>query len=101
MAARNRDMVERGDWRTGDQASLNALIWRGKLRPSAADWGIMRPFAPPYFYYRPDRAPVIGHFAGDIAVKRHIWTYPGKPVELSFPEGQDPYEDETVASAVA
>jgi hypothetical protein len=101
MAARHPGMVERGDWRTGDQATLNALIWRGRLKVDAADWSIMRPFAPPYHYYRPTRAPVVGHFAGDISVKRHIWSYPGVPIPLRFPEGQDPFEDELVASAVA
>lgn len=101
MAARYPEMVERGDWRTGDQASLNALVFRGRLKVEAADWGIMRPFAPPYHYYRPDRAPVVGHFAGDAAIKRHIWSYPGAAVPIAFPEGQDPFEDEAVRSAVA
>ena len=93
MAARYREMVERGDWQTGDQATLNAIVFRGQLKVNAADWRIMRPFSPPYHYYNPSRAPVISHFSGDGAVKRNIWTYPGDPVKLQFLPGENPVEN--------
>lgn len=93
MAAKHKKMTERGDWRTGDQATLNTLIYRGWLQAKPLEWHLVRPFAPPYYFYDPRRAPVISHFSGDPQVKRNIWSFPGEPVKLHFPRGDDPFQN--------
>lgn len=102
MAARFPDLVAAADWRTGDQATLNALVFRKQLVVTPAPWEHIRNFAPPCGYYPAGRSPTILHFAGDAAVKRNQSTYPGAPVALAFESDDlDPETPELLAAAAS
>lgn len=98
MAARFPALVAAADWRTGDQASLNALVYRKKIQVNPFPWELVRQFAPPWRWYKEGRHPVVCHFSGSAPVKAAQATYPGDPVLLSFPDGDNPLTKEIPAA---